>query len=159
MIEEVRAQFREKPGILKGTESPDYARCVDIVTKRALREMVVARPAGVLAPVTVGHRFRMLGNWFGMTGAGARAVGAMLLVATMTGILLANFMNNVGGAWDNAKKFVESGQFGGKRSDAHKATVVGDTVGDPLKDTAGPSLHVLIKLISTVSLVLAPLFI
>ena len=159
VIEEVRAQFREKPGILKGTESPDYARCVDIVTKRALREMVSPGLLGVLAPVAVGIGFRMLGNWFGMTGAGARAVGAMLLVATMTGILLANFMNNVGGAWDNAKKFVESGQFGGKRSETHKATVVGDTVGDPLKDTAGPSLHVLIKLISTVSLVLAPLFI
>jgi len=159
VIEKVRAQFREKPGIFQGTEAPDYARCVDIVTKRALREMVSPGLLGVLAPVAVGTGFRVLGDRLGVTGAGATAVGAILLVATMTGILLAKFMNNVGGAWDDAKKLVESGQFGGERSDAHKAIVVGDTAGDPLKDTAGPSLYVLIKLISTVSLVLAPLFI
>ena len=159
VIEEVRAQFREKPGILQGTEMPDYGRCVDIVTKRALREMILPGLLGVCAPICVGLAFRIVGNQLGATNTGVTAVGALLLVATMTGILLANFMNNVGGAWDNAKKFVELGNLGGKKSPAHQATIVGDTVGDPLKDTAGPSLHVLIKLISTVSLVLAPLFI
>ncbi len=152
VINDVRAQFKEKPGILSGTEKPDYGRCVDIVTKGALKEMVLPGLLAVLMPVAVGIVFKLL-------GIGAETVAAFLMVGTIAGILLATFLNNVGGAWDNAKKFVEAGNFGGKGSDVHKATVIGDTVGDPFKDTAGPSLHVLIKLLSTITLVLAPLFI
>jgi K(+)-stimulated pyrophosphate-energized sodium pump len=152
VISDVRAQFKENPGILQGTAKPNYARCVDIVTKGALKEMV---PPGILAvamPVVVGLIFKQF-------GLGAEAVAALLMVVTIGGILVATMMNNGGGAWDNAKKFIETGMYGGKRSEAHKASVVGDTVGDPFKDTAGPSLHVLIKLLSTITLVLAPLFI
>ncbi len=152
VINDVRAQFKEKPGILQGTEKPDYGRCVDIVTKGALKEMILPGLLAVLMPVAVGIIFK----FFGM---GAEAVAAFLMVGTIAGILMATFMNNGGGAWDNAKKYIEAGHFGGKGSDAHKAAVVGDTVGDPFKDTAGPSLHVLIKLLATVTLVLAPLFI
>jgi K(+)-stimulated pyrophosphate-energized sodium pump len=159
VINDVRAQFKEKPGILQGTDRPSYGRCVDIVTKGALKEMVAPGLLAVLTPVAVGIFFRFLGVRVGEPGLGAEAVGAFLIVGTITGILVANFMNNGGGAWDNAKKFIETGQMGGKGSPTHKASVVGDTVGDPLKDTAGPSLHVLIKLLSTVTLVLAPLFI
>jgi len=152
VINDVRAQFKEKPGILAGTDKPDYGRCVDIVARGALKEMVLPGLMPVLMPVAVGVIFRLL-------GVGAETVAALLMVGTIAGILVATFFNNGGGAWDNAKKFIEAGNFGGKGSDAHKAGVVGDTVGDPLKDTAGPSLHVLIKLLSTVTLVLAPLFI
>jgi K(+)-stimulated pyrophosphate-energized sodium pump len=156
VIQEVRRQFREKPGIMAGTEEADYGTCVDIVTRGALRAMVLPGLLAVLVPVAVGLLFKYLGT---NKGDGAEAVAGLLMVGTITGILLATFMNNGGGAWDNAKKFIETGMHEGKGSDAHKAAVVGDTVGDPFKDTAGPSLHVLIKLLSTVTLVLAPLFI
>jgi K(+)-stimulated pyrophosphate-energized sodium pump len=152
VINEVRRQFKEKPGILKGTDKPDYARCVDIVTLGALRQMVLPGILAVGMPIAVGVVFRLL-------GIGAETVAAFLMVGTIGGILVATLLNNGGGAWDNAKKFIETGMYGGKRSEAHKAAVVGDTVGDPFKDTAGPSLHVLIKLLSTITLVLAPLFI
>jgi K(+)-stimulated pyrophosphate-energized sodium pump len=156
VIQEVRRQFRENPGIMAGTSTPDYGRCVDIVTRGALRAMVLPGMVAVGVPVLVGIVFKEMGT---TPGAGAEAVAALLMVGTITGILLATFMNNGGGAWDNAKKYIETGEYGGKRSEAHKAAVVGDTVGDPFKDTAGPSLHVLIKLLATVTLVLAPLFI
>ena len=152
VIKEVRRQFSEDAGILKGTSRPNYARCVDIVTVGALKEMVAPGLLVVGMPIAVGLVFRLL-------GLGAEAVAAFLMVATITGILVALMLNNGGGAWDNAKKFIEMGEYGGKGSFAHKAGVVGDTVGDPFKDTAGPSLHVVIKLLSTVTLVLAPLFI
>jgi K(+)-stimulated pyrophosphate-energized sodium pump len=152
VINEVRRQFKEKPGILQGTEKPDYARCVDIVTAGALRQMVLPGVLAVGMPIAVGVVFRFL-------NIGAEAVAALLMVGTIAGILVATFLNNSGGAWDNAKKYIETGMYGGKRSEPHKAAVVGDTVGDPFKDTAGPSLHVLIKLLSTITLVLAPLFI
>jgi K(+)-stimulated pyrophosphate-energized sodium pump len=152
VINEVRRQFKENPNILKGTAKPDYARCVDIVTVGALKEMVLPGLIAVGMPVSVGVVFRFF-------GIGAEVVAAFLMVGTIAGILMATFLNNSGGAWDNAKKFIETGAFGGKGSDTHKAAVVGDTVGDPFKDTAGPSLHVLIKLLSTITLVLAPLFV
>ncbi len=152
VINEVRRQFKENPGILQGTAKPDYGRCVDIVTVGALKEMVKPGVLAVGMPIVVGVVFKML-------GVGAETVAAFLMVGTIAGILMATFLNNGGGAWDNAKKYIETGMYGGKRSDAHKAAVVGDTVGDPFKDTAGPSLHVLIKLLSTITLVMAPLFI
>ena len=147
MVEEVRRQFREIPGLMEGTAKPDSARCVDISTRAALREMLLPGITAVLAPVLVG-RF-----------LGIEALGGMLAGATVTGVLMALFMANAGGAWDNAKKYIEGGAHGGKGSDSHKAAVVGDTVGDPFKDTSGPSLNILIKLMSVVSLVLAPWFI
>jgi K(+)-stimulated pyrophosphate-energized sodium pump len=147
MIEEIRRQFREIPGLLEGTGKPDTAKCVDISTRAALREMVLPGVIAFLMPITVG--FLM----------GKEALGGMLVGAMLVGVLLALFMSNGGGAWDNAKKYVEAGNLGGKGSEAHKATVVGDTVGDPLKDTSGPAMNILIKLMSIVSLVLAPLFI
>ena len=153
VIMDVRAQFKEKPGILAGRERPDYGRCVDIVTRGALRQMVLPGILAVAMPIVTGVVFKAA------FGAGAEAVAALLMVGTMAGILMATLLNNGGGAWDNAKKYIETGQYGGKGSDAHKAAVVGDTVGDPFKDTAGPSLHVLIKLLSTITLVMAPLFI
>jgi K(+)-stimulated pyrophosphate-energized sodium pump len=147
VIREVRRQFHDNPGIMRGEVKPDYARCVDIVTAGALKEMILPGLLAVGMPIAVGLVLR------------AEAVAALLMVGTITGILLATVMNNAGGAWDNAKKYVESGAYGGKGSETHKAAVVGDTVGDPFKDTAGPSLHVLIKLLSTITLVMAPLFI
>jgi K(+)-stimulated pyrophosphate-energized sodium pump len=147
MIEEIRRQFREIPGLLEGTGKPDTAKCVDISTRAALREMVLPGVIAFLMPITIG--FLM----------GKEALGGMLVGAMLVGVLLALFMSNGGGAWDNAKKYVEAGNLGGKGSEAHKATVVGDTVGDPLKDTSGPAMNILIKLMSIVSLVLAPLFI
>ncbi|MBI3325251.1 MAG: sodium-translocating pyrophosphatase [Nitrospinae bacterium] len=147
VINEVRRQFQENAGIMRGEVKPNYARCVDIVTVGALKEMVVPGLLAVGMPVAVGLLLR------------AEAVAAFLMVGTISGILLATLMNNAGGAWDNAKKYIESGMYGGKGSETHKAAVVGDTVGDPFKDTAGPSLHVLIKLLSTITLVLAPLFV
>jgi K(+)-stimulated pyrophosphate-energized sodium pump len=152
VITEVRRQFKEDPGILAGTSKPDYGRAVDLVTKGALKEMVAPGLLAVGMPIAVGLGFKAL-------HVGAEAVAAFLMVGTIGGILVATMLNNGGGAWDNAKKFIEMGQYGGKGSDPHKAAVVGDTVGDPFKDTAGPSIHVLIKLLSTVTLVLAPLFV
>jgi K(+)-stimulated pyrophosphate-energized sodium pump len=164
VIEDVRDQFKNDPGILKGTSKPNYGRTVDIVTKSALREMVLPGILAVCMPIAVGIIFRLLynatgGNKIASNASGAEGVAGFLMVATIVGILMALFLNNAGGAWDNAKKFIETGQHGGKGSDAHKAAVVGDTVGDPFKDTAGPSLHVLIKLLATITLVLAPFFI
>ena len=145
MVEEIRRQFREIPGLMEGTGKPDSARCIDISTQAALREMVGPGVVAFLAPIIVGFSL------------GAEALGGMLMGATLTGVLLALFMSNGGGAWDNAKKYVEAGALGGKGSPAHHATVVGDTVGDPLKDTSGPAMNILIKLMSIVSLVMAPL--
>jgi K(+)-stimulated pyrophosphate-energized sodium pump len=162
VINNVREQFKNNPGIMKGTSKPDYGQCVDIVTRAALKEMIVPGLLVVFMTIAVGVGFRWLYVLSGSPAngaSGAEVIGGYLMVATITGILMALFMNNGGGAWDNAKKYIETGMLGGKRSEAHKAAVVGDTVGDPFKDTAGPSLHVLIKLLSTLTLVLAPLFI
>jgi len=157
VIEEVRRQFREHPGIMDRTERPDYGTCVDLVTRGALKAMVLPGLLAVGVPVLVGVLFRYFATAEDPT-LGAEAVAGLLMVGTITGVLFATFMNNGGGAWDNAKKYIETGELGGKGSDAHKAAVVGDTVGDPFKDTAGPSLHVLIKLLCTVTFVMAPLF-
>lgn len=140
------------------TEKPDYQYCVSIVTKSALREMVKPALLVVCTPIVLGLTFRVIG-WNHDSVLGARVLGAMLMVATMTGVLVGLFLNNAGGAWDNAKKFIEMGNYGGKGSETHKAAVTGDTVGDPSKDTAGPSIHVLIKLLSTITLVMAPIFV
>ncbi len=145
MVEEVRRQFREIKGLMEGKARPDSARCVDISAAAALREMILPGLTAVLAPVVVGKLL------------GPQALGGMLVGATLCGVMLALFMANSGGAWDNAKKHIERGNLGGKGSDAHKAAVVGDTVGDPFKDTAGPAMNILIKLMSVVSLVVAPL--
>jgi K(+)-stimulated pyrophosphate-energized sodium pump len=147
MIEEVRRQFHEIPGILDGKAKPDYGTCVSISTKAALHEMVLPGVMAVVAPLLVGLLL------------GPEALGGLLAGSLVTGVLLAIFMSNSGGAWDNAKKFIEEGHHGGKGSSAHKAAVVGDTVGDPFKDTSGPSLNILIKLMTVVSLVFAPIFI
>ncbi|HVL23126.1 MAG TPA: sodium/proton-translocating pyrophosphatase, partial [Thermomicrobiales bacterium] len=153
MIEEVRRQFAEDPGIMAGTSTPNYRRCVDISVRSALREMILPGALAVVVPILVGILLR----W--------EAAAGMLMVGTIAGVLLAIVLNNGGGAWDNAKKSIEAGHLKenghvlGKGSDAHAAAVVGDTVGDPWKDTAGPSLHVLVKLLATITLVLAPLFI
>jgi K(+)-stimulated pyrophosphate-energized sodium pump len=162
IINNVREQFRNNPGIMQGTAKPDYGQCVDIATKAALREMVVPGLLPVIVPVAVGMTFKWIYDAAGQPvygASGAEVVGGLLMIGTIVGVLMALFLNNGGGAWDNAKKFIETGAYGGKGSDPHKASVVGDTVGDPFKDTAGPSLHVLIKLLSTITLVLAPLFI
>jgi H(+)-translocating pyrophosphatase len=161
VVDEVRAQFQARPGILSGSEDPDYERCVAIVAKASLRKMVKPGLLAIFAPTAVGLFFRAVGNT-GLTPdpmAGARAVCSFLMFATVTGVVMGLFLNNTGGAWDNAKKLVETGMHGGKGSLAHKASITGDTVGDPFKDAAGPSLHVLIKLLATVTLVLAPLFV
>ena len=162
IIEEVRRQFHENPGIMAGTAKPDYGRCVDIVTVRALKEMVLPGLMPIVIPILVGMGVKFGYQWThpGMPvgTVAAEAVAALLMVGTISGILLATMMNNGGGAWDNAKKYIETGALGGRGSDCHKAAVVGDTVGDPLKDTAGPSIHVLIKLLSTITLVFSPLF-
>ena len=141
MIEEVRRQFRENPGIMNGTEKPDYARCVDISTSSSLKEMIVPGILAVVVPLLVGFLL------------GTEALGGLLAGGLVTGVLMAIMMSNAGGAWDNAKKYIESGTHGGKGSDAHKAAVVGDTVGDPFKDTSGPSINILIKLMTVVALV------
>lgn len=146
MIEEVRRQFKADPGILKGESRPDYTSCVAISTTAALKEMLVPGVLAVVAPLAMGIIF------------GCEALGGMLAGSLVTGVLLAIFMSNAGGAWDNAKKFIEGGTHGGKGSESHKAAVVGDTVGDPFKDTSGPSINILIKLMTIVSLVFAPLF-
>ena len=146
MIEEVRRQFREKPGIMKGEEKPDYTSCVAISTPAALHEMLLPGVMAVVVPLIVGIVL------------GVESLGGLLSGALVTGVLMAIFMSNAGGAWDNAKKYIETGHHGGKGSEAHKAAVVGDTVGDPFKDTSGPSINILIKLMTIVSLVFAPLF-
>ncbi|SFM91405.1 sodium-translocating pyrophosphatase [Thermodesulforhabdus norvegica] len=145
MVEEIRRQFREIPGLLEGKAKPDPARCVAIATRGALRRMLLPGLVGVTTPVLVGFII------------GRQALGGMLLGATLSGVMLALYMANAGGAWDNAKKYIEAGHFGGKGSDNHKAAVVGDTVGDPFKDTSGPSMNILIKLMSVISLVIAPI--
>ncbi len=147
MIEEVRRQFKEIKGIMEGTATPDYSKCVDISTSAALKEMILPGLMAVLVPLAVGLVL------------GTEALGGMLAGSLVTGVLMAIFMANSGGAWDNAKKYVEEGNHGGKGSEAHKAAVVGDTVGDPFKDTSGPSINILIKLMTIVSLVFAPLFV
>ena len=147
MISEVRRQFREKPGIMQGTEKPDYRTCVSISTHAALREMIVPGVLAVLAPLVIGLLL------------GAESLGGLLAGALVSGVMMAIFMSNSGGAWDNAKKYIEEGHHGGKGSDTHKAAVVGDTVGDPFKDTSGPSINILIKLMTVIALVVAPLIV
>lgn len=159
VVNEVRRQFAERPGIMTYAEKPDYARCVAIVAQSALRAMIKPGILAVVGPVAVGIVFKWIGLATGQPLLGAKAVAGMLMFSTVTGILMALFLNTAGGAWDNAKKYIESGAHGGKGSDAHKAAVTGDTVGDPCKDTMGPSLHVVIKLVATLSLVLAPLYV
>ncbi|MDD3894950.1 MAG: sodium-translocating pyrophosphatase, partial [Syntrophomonadaceae bacterium] len=146
MVDEVRRQFREITGLMEGTAKADYARCVDISTRSAIREMIIPGLIAVIAPLTIG------------IGLGPEALAGMLIGSIGSGVCLAIMLANAGGAWDNAKKFIEAGNYGGKGSDAHAAGVVGDTVGDPCKDTAGPSLNILLKLMSIVSLVFVPLF-
>ena len=146
IVEEVRRQFREIKGLMAGKAKPDYARCVDISTKAALREMILPGLLAFLSPIIIGLIL------------GVEALGGMLAGSLTSGVMLAIMMSNAGGAWDNAKKYIESGNHGGKGSAAHKAAVVGDTVGDPFKDTSGPSLNILIKLMAIVALVFLPLF-
>ena len=147
MIQEVRRQFRENPGIMDGTVKPDHAKCVEISTAAALKEMILPGLLAIVAPLAVGLLL------------GVESLGGMLAGALSSGVLLAIMMSNAGGAWDNAKKYIEGGAYGGKGSDAHKAAVVGDTVGDPFKDTSGPSINILIKLMTIVALVFAPVFV
>ena len=145
MVEEIRRQFREIPGILEGTAKPDAARCVAISTAGSLKQMILPGALAIAAPILVGF-------W------DVSALGGMLAGALVTGVMMAIFMANAGGAWDNAKKFIENGNEGGKGSEAHKAALVGDTVGDPFKDTSGPSLNILVKLMTVVALVFLPWF-
>jgi K(+)-stimulated pyrophosphate-energized sodium pump len=147
IVEEIRRQFREIKGLMEGTADPDSATCVDIATRAALHYMIVPGLFGVLSPVAVGFII------------GKEALGGFLVGANIVGVLLALFMANAGGAWDNAKKYIEQGNLGGKGSNNHKAAVIGDTVGDPFKDTSGPTMNILIKLMSVISLILAPVMI
>ncbi|MCJ7669690.1 MAG: sodium/proton-translocating pyrophosphatase, partial [Dehalococcoidia bacterium] len=144
IVDEVRRQWREIKGLMEGTARPEYGKCVDIATRIALRQMLLPSIMTIIAPVIVGL---VLGKY---------ALAGFLIGALATGFILAITLNNAGGAWDNAKKWIESGQFGGKGSEAHKAAVIGDTTGDPMKDTAGPSLNIMLKLMSVISLMLAP---
>ncbi|VAX16338.1 K(+)-stimulated pyrophosphate-energized sodium pump, partial [hydrothermal vent metagenome] len=147
MVEEIRRQFREISGLMEGKVKPDSATCVDIATRASLKEMIMPGVTAILAPVIVGFLL------------GPQGLGGMLAGATVTGVMLALLMANGGGAWDNAKKYIESGHHGGKGSEAHKAAVIGDTVGDPFKDTSGPAMNILIKLMSIIALVIAPLLV
>lgn len=158
VVNEVRRQFIERPGIMDYKEKPDYGRCVSIVASASLREMIKPGALAIISPIVIGFLFRVLGYYTGQSLLGAKVVAAMLMFATVSGILMALFLNTAGGAWDNAKKYIETGALGGKGSDCHKAAVTGDTVGDPFKDTAGPSIHVLIKMLATITLVMAPVF-
>jgi K(+)-stimulated pyrophosphate-energized sodium pump len=146
MVNEVRRQFREIKGIMEGTAKPDYARCVDIATRGALKELTMPAVLAIVTPIVLGVLF------------GVRAVGGLLVGAVASGVFLAFWMANGGGALDNAKKYIELGHFGGKKSEAHKAAVMGDTVGDPLKDTAGPAINPLIKVLQTISIIFLPVF-
>merc|ERR1719491_1185608 len=159
VVLEVRRQFKENPDIMTYKAKPDYERCVALVTEAALREMRFPGAVCIGTPVAVGLIFRYIGEYQGKRLLGAEVLAAYLMFGTVTGILMALFLDTTGGAWDNAKKYIELGHFGGKNSEAHKASITGDTVGDPFKDTAGPSLHVVIKLLSTTILVAGPLFI
>ena len=145
MVEEVRRQFKEIPGILEGTTKPDYKQCVSISTDAALKEMMLPGILTIATPIAVGF------------GLGAEALGGFLATSMVVGFLMAIYMANTGGAWDNAKKYVEAGNLGGKGSEVHKATVIGDTVGDPFKDTSGPGVNIMIKVVATTSVVIAPL--
>jgi K(+)-stimulated pyrophosphate-energized sodium pump len=147
MVEEVRSQFENDPAILEGKSVPDYNRCIDISTKASLREMIAPGLLAILTPIGTGLIL------------GAAGLGGMLIGGLVSAIMLAVFMANAGGAWDNAKKFIEGGNFGGKGSETHKAAITGDTVGDPLKDTAGPAMDILIKLMSVISLILVPVLV
>ncbi|KAL7131053.1 hypothetical protein ABFS83_13G174000 [Erythranthe nasuta] len=158
VVKEVRRQFIERPGIMDYKEKPDYGRCVSIVASASLREMIKPGALAIISPIAVGLIFKVLGYYTGHPLLGAKVVASMLMFATVSGILMALFLNTSGGAWDNAKKYIETGALGGKGSECHKAAITGDTVGDPFKDTAGPSLHVLIKMLATITLVMAPVF-
>ncbi|KEG03929.1 hypothetical protein YYE_00831 [Plasmodium vinckei vinckei] len=153
VLKEVRRQFNEHPGILTYKEKPDYHKCVYIISKRALKETFKPGLLGILAPIIIGILFKFIGNLQNNKLLGAQVMASFIMFSTSTGILMALFLNNAGGAWDNAKKYIETGMYGGKNSPAHISSVIGDTVGDPCKDTAGPSIHVLIKLISTITMV------
>ncbi len=157
VVWEVRRQLKSRPGIMSNTEKPDYEACVRIVTKAALREMTKPALLALGAPVAVGFFFKWVGSLTGRHMLGIEVAAGFLMMGTLTGLLMAIFLDNAGGAWDNAKKLIES--QGLKGTDVHKAAVTGDTVGDPFKDTAGPALHVIITTMSTTVLVLGPLFI